>query len=145
MLLQMEPDAGKIVRTFDQLFEITSDMLEQYPGNNRTIVLGPVISNDPAEAEDNWAWLSQHAINLSARDWVVLDLASYQEAFKTLIERQNIKGYPHEVFEDFIIPLLQSGLIQTVFVRDCVEKSLGATLGLDVAHENKLQVVYITP
>lgn len=142
MLLQIGPDV--FVRTFYQLYDITLKMLEEVPGNNKTVVLGPVTSKDPAVTEGNLAMLSLHARALSEKGWIVLDLASYQETIERLIKSLNIQGYPHEVLEDFTIPLLQSGIFQTVFVRECFEKSIGATLEHDAALGKGLHVEYLT-
>jgi hypothetical protein len=141
MLIQLTK--GAPVHSFQELFGITLSILGEFPGEKKTVVLGPVTSDDPVVTQNNLAMLACHAKGISGRGWVVLDIASYQETIQVLIEKLHIQGYPHEVLHDFSLPLIGTGVFQKVFFRDCYRKSFGASLEHQYTLEMGIPIEYL--
>jgi|SRR3989339_1116410 len=141
MLIEFK--AGLKVESFQELFKITKKMIEEIPKQyTLTTVLGPVTSEDPEVFTENLDRLHYKSKQLSEKGWAVLDLTSYQLVYEKLIEKMNIKGYPHIILDDFMDPLLRSGLFKIIFVRENYRQSFGTSLEHDIALGSDIHIEY---
>lgn len=144
MLIQLNTDPG--VQSFTQLYEHTLDMLVTVTNRtgHTTIVLGPMSPTDIATMDQNMFVLLQQAEYLSRKEWVVLELVSFQHVVERLIQDLNICGYPFPVLEEFTLPLIRSGWFDVVHMHKNYEVSTGAKREHTEAQEHGVPVVYFS-
>jgi hypothetical protein len=141
MLLQLAKNSQ--VSTFSDLYTISLFLLQKAGDLKKTIVIGPVTSKDGNTREKNLEALSYHSDKLSGEGWAVLDLHSFQFAIDTLIKQLQITRYPHEILDEFTLPLIESRLFTAIHVLDSYHESLGATLEHDKALGCDVPLIYI--
>jgi len=140
MLVQLKE--SPVQSSFRELYEIALQLLECAPGR-KTMVIGPVTADTEEEKQQNLLRIQEHSKRLVQEGWVVFDLTSFQSAIQYLVERFGITGYPHEILEEFTLPLIRSGIFSEVHALEQYITSYGATREHNTALEENIPIVYI--
>jgi hypothetical protein len=130
--------------TFRDLYTASIFLFQNANMAKKTMVIGPITAKDEEDVAHNLEMLHFHSNRLAKEGWAVLDLKSFQPAIDVLINRFNIKRYPHELLDDFTFPLIESGTLTAIHVLKNYPQSFGATLEHDKALGVGVPVIYIS-
>lgn len=85
----------------------------------------------------------KQAIEYLCYKYLVFNQLPFEEKFQKMLKGRRESGYPHDLLEEFYLPIFQSGKIKILFFLPGWEKSTGASWEHEKGMQFKIPIRYL--